>query len=408
MTPTGIDRVDTAYAYHLADLHGALHCGLHYGVRAPHAFSPAKVGALAANQLKTWKSNDQSDAGLLLEETEAFLRCEDGDLRQPTRIAAAKRPPQDNRRLALTTWRNRLWRERDIEIPKGAVYLNVAQHFLEVPFFLRWLDSRPDIRPVFFLHDLLPIDYPEYFPAERKIRFPRILSTALKHAKALIVTCEATRERIARHLRDNGHRSIPIHVGPLPADDAFHDIRPVRSSAEKPFVMTIGTVEPRKNHLGLLHLWRRFAEQAVDAPKLLMVGHIGWENEGVIDMLDRCAALRGRVLLVSGLPDSAYRPLLGRARAVLAASFAEGYGIPVVEALTGGTPVIASDIPVFREVTQGLAEFHNPLDGPAWQGAILRLVDKTKAEEARARVSRFSPPTWEGYFDDLISFLHRL
>ena len=172
--------------------------------------------------------------------------------------------------------------------------------------------------------------------------------------------------------------------------------------------MTIGTVEPRKNHLGLLHLWRRFAEHNIEAPKLLMVGHMGWENEGVIDLLDRCAALRGRVLLVSGLPDSACRDLLTRTRALLAASFAEGYGIPVVESLTCGTPVIATDIPVFREVTQGLGAFLDPLDGPAWQREILGLMEEGPARLARLRASRFSPPTWERYFDDLVSFLHRL
>lgn len=277
-----------------------------------------------------------------------------------------------------------------------------------MPFFLRWLEARPDLVPVFFLHDLLPIDYPEYFPPERKLRFPRILSTALRYAKALIVTCEATRDRIARHVRDNGHRSIPIHVGALPADDAFHRLERSPPSSETPFVMTIGTVEPRKNHLGLLHLWRRFAEQNIEAPKLVMVGHIGWENEGVLDLLDRCAALRGRVLLASGLSDAAYRALLARTRGVLAASFAEGYGIPVVEALTCRTPVIATDNDVFREVTQGLADFVDPLDGPAWQRAILSLMEDGQNEQAQVRASRFIAPTWDRYFDDLVSFLHRL
>lgn len=367
------------------------------------------VSELAGNQLRNWKSQDFALGDPLQEQIETFLRSEAGDITQPTRIAAQGRAPRDNRRLALTRWRYRTWRERDIKIPQGAVYLNIAQHFLEVPFFLRWLDARPDLKPVFLLHDLLPIDYPEYFPAERKTRFPRILSTALRHAKALIVTCEATRERIARHLRDNGYRSIPIHIGHLPADDAFHHLqRRGAHSTAAPFMMTIGTLEPRKNHLGLLNLWRRFAEQNVSAPKLVMLGHIGWENEGVLDLLDRCAALRGRVLLVSGLSDFAYRHLLTRTQAVLAASFAEGYGIPVVEALTSGTPVIATDIPVFREVTQGLGDFCDPLDGLAWQRAILQFMDSRSSEEACKRSSRFIAPTWTRYFDDLVSFLERL
>ncbi len=408
LTPSGIDRVDTAYAHHLANRRGVIHAGLHYGLRGPHLYPRDRVAALADRQLEAWKSQDVGAADPLLPQIEAFLAGGEG-APATTRIEGPRLTPPQNRRLALQTLGHRLYRQMGADVPRGAIYVNVAQHFLEVPFLFRWLARRPDVMPVFFLHDILPIEYPEYFPAERKVRFPRILSTALTRGRALIVTCETTGERIRRYARDHGYDPVPVHVAPLPADDAFHRRpTPVQPVDDVPFVMAIGTVEPRKNHLLLLNLWRRFAERSLAAPKLLIVGQIGWNNEMVLDMLDRSPGLRGRVLQVSGLSDAACRQLLVRSRALLAASFSEGYGIPLVEALTGGVPVICSDIPVFREITQGAAEFCHPLDGPVWERAILRHMNLAHAEAARSGTASFRPPTWERYFDDLIAFLSRL
>lgn len=91
-------------------------------------------------------------------------------------------------------------------------------------------------------------------------------------------------------------------------------------------------------------------------------------------------------------------------------SFAEGYGLPVVEALSLGTPVIASDIPVFREITQGCALLRHPLDGPGWLQAIMALSDlgSSAAIEARERARAFHAPSWPAYFERVDAFLASL
>ena len=91
-------------------------------------------------------------------------------------------------------------------------------------------------------------------------------------------------------------------------------------------------------------------------------------------------------------------------------SFAEGYGLPLVEALTLGTPVIATDAPVFREVTQGCAIYRSPIDGVGWSNAVESLVepDTPASLEARFLASRFRPVAWTDYFDDIRRFLTSL
>ena len=91
--------------------------------------------------------------------------------------------------------------------------------------------------------------------------------------------------------------------------------------------MCLGTIEPRKNHLLLLHLWRELAEALGDAaPKLLLIGRRGWENENILDLLERCPALQGKVMEYAGLPDAAVAGLLPGARALLFPPFAGGFG----------------------------------------------------------------------------------
>jgi glycosyltransferase involved in cell wall biosynthesis len=117
--------------------------------------------------------------------------------------------------------------------------------------------------------------------------------------------------------------------------------------------------------------------------------------------------LRPHVAEVSGLTTEGLRRLIAGARAVLSPSFEEGYGLPVVEALAEGTPVVASDIPVFREISQGRALFLDPTDGPGWRRAIGELADSRSAlgEGLLGAARGFAAPAWPDYFREFEAFL---
>ena len=92
------------------------------------------------------------------------------------------------------------------------------------------------------------------------------------------------------------------------------------------------------------------------------------------------------------------------ALAVLMPSFAEGYGIPVVEALSLGTPVICADIPVFREISQNRALLKSPIDGRGW----LEAPDSALREKYAEKAHKFKAPTWDNYFRNVQNFLATL
>ena len=126
-------------------------------------------------------------------------------------------------------------------------------------------------------------------------------------------------------------------------------------------------------------------------------------------MLERCEALAPHVAEVCDLDSRALADLIAGARAVLAPSFEEGYGLPIVEALALGTPVIATDTPAAREVSQGRARLLAAIDGEGWMREIERLAsDEAYYASLRARAAGFVAPNWRDYFASLDEFIATL
>jgi glycosyltransferase involved in cell wall biosynthesis len=141
-----------------------------------------------------------------------------------------------------------------------------------------------------------------------------------------------------------------------------------------------------------------------------VIGARGWENEHIIDLLERCPGLHRHVIEVSGLPTPGVKRLLLGARALLMPSFGEGFGLPVVEALAAGVPVIASDIAVFHEIGGGRLITIDPTDGPGWRAAICAFasVDSQEREALLARNADYVAPEWSSFFAGIEDFVLNL
>lgn len=412
--PSGIDKVDQAYAAHFAER--PCRSAVHYGFRSARVHDASTIAPLVQASLDRWSAVSANDdvayariyerlTGIGPTPGDPATACAAGP---PSGLGGRRRNTRLSRRLHQIGWRLAPGRE---VLPHGSIYLNVAQHAFEYPSFFSWLEERPDVLAVFVVHDLLPLDWPEYFRPGYKARFLRRVETIQKYAGAVVTTSRAVAERIGRAYTDAGRNPVPIHVEPLPSTLPTIGVAPGAgrdaSLSAVPYFVILGTIEPRKNHLLLLNVWRRLAEELASPPRLVVIGNRGWENEQVVDVLDRSALVRPHVIEYAGLGDHGLARIIENARALLIPSFAEGYGLPIVEALTLHTPVIAADIPVFREVSQGKALFKHPLDGPGWKQTILELSDTTSrlATEGRRLAEAFAPPTWDGYFSGVRAFL---
>jgi glycosyltransferase involved in cell wall biosynthesis len=368
-TPTGIDRIELAYAEHLTARIGD------------------RLGFVAMNALGEIVPLHARYGRLLVD---ALSRC--------------WRDPDDSGRMArrlgmLTRMSGLMPGQRLRPGVRGdgrPVYLLVSHQNLHRAARLARFKASTGAAFLCFVHDLIPMDYPEYArPGQAERHRQRI---------------QATADSLAPHLARLGRR-IPVLVAHPGAEFGAPGPAAPAVTEAAPYFVCIGTIEPRKNHLLLLHLWRHLAaNRALPAPRLVLVGQRGWENENIVDIIDRCSAIAGLLEEHNTLPDRELRPLLGGARALLCPAFVEGYGLPIAEALALGVPVICSDIPVFREVGGAIPEFLDPLDGLGWLQAIRDYSEPGSSRRAAqlARLPAWRAPRWEPHIDSVIELIEQL
>jgi glycosyltransferase involved in cell wall biosynthesis len=284
----------------------------------------------------------------------------------------------------------------------AAVYLLVSHRHLDRQTALTRALRRSGAAFVPLIHDLIPLEFPEYGRPGEAARHRCRMATVARLADGVVVNSAATAAALVPYLTP-GPR---IHVAPLGVAAPVLHI-PAEAS-DRPYFICVGTIEPRKNHLLLLHLWRRLiALQGDLAPRLLIVGRRGWENENVLDLLDRCSALSGHVVELGTVSDNRLARLLRGARALLMPSFAEGFGLPVAEALTHGTPVLCSDLPALREAGGEVPEYLDPLDTPAWQKAIADYSseDSPRRDAQIDRLPGWRSSSWDTHVGSVLTFV---
>jgi glycosyltransferase involved in cell wall biosynthesis len=386
LAPSGIDRVEAAYARRWLDAPANTVTFVARGPRSGYAAVPRSMVADLADRLDVaWSGGPDAAAAL----------------RGARRIGM----------LALARMMVGRGRAKVAEVlarERRTMFLLVSHRLMEQPEPIAEL-RRAGAAFIPLVHDLIPATHPEYARPGVAMQHLQRLETVAALADAIIVNSAATAAVVRPHLvRQDA--PPPLLVAPLGIGrPALATVAPEAGAV--PYFVVIGTIEPRKNHLLLLHLWREFAAKwGAAAPRLVLVGRRGWENENVLDLLERCTLLRGLVHEAGSLPDPEVATLLAGSRALLFPSFAEGYGLPLAEALAAGAPAICSDIAALREVGGAVPEYLDPLDGAAWR----RLVLDYAAPDSRARAAQLArlrgwrAPAWSDHFAAVDGLLARV
>jgi glycosyltransferase involved in cell wall biosynthesis len=370
--PTGIDRVELAYAKHLA------------------AFAPGHVSF----------TGHWGRLGLLPDRrAAAFIAALDA-VWSGTAVdnAARERTRRLARRLRtdiLFGGEARLYRRARAR-GGAAVYLLVSHHGLVWPAPLFRFKRRTGARLVCLVHDLIPISHPQYGRWGDAWRHRRRMDAVARLADRVIVNSAGTAVALERHLAAAGGKP-PIRVAPLGLDLPRPQSPPAAAS---PYFVCIATIEPRKNHRLLIEVWRRLAARGGAAPRLVLIGRRGRRSGVVVAALERPEPLRHLVDEHNALPDAAVAGLVAGAKALVYPSFAEGFGLPVAEALALGVPVLCSDLPELRELGGDVPEYLDPRDRRAWHAAVIdyAAAQSPRREAQLARLRHWQPPSWEAHF----------
>lgn len=243
------------------------------------------------------------------------------------------------------------------------------------------------------VYDLLPITNPRWFTFKLKRNFSRWLRVVARQSDAILAISDAIATQMAQWLREDGEvdREVPIHklqlANDIPASLPNHGLPDCAPATfewmkRKPTVLMVGTIEPRKGYTEALAafdwLWRR----AGNSPQLLVVGRPGWKTRMVQNMLRRRSGLDGPFLWLESVSDEFLQGLYDHADGLLVTSKGEGFGLPLIEAIAHGCPVLARNLPVFRELAQpGITFFDD--DRRASLGAVIaQWLAAPKAVEA--------------------------
>ena len=231
------------------------------------------------------------------------------------------------------------------------------------------------------VYDLLPVTHPEYFRPRLTNRYSTCLKLALQQGDRFLAisrhTCEALKGHAAA-LRVRTEDAAAFESFRLGAQlDRVGGDSKVRSALARVLegdeatrsYLTVGTLEPRKNHALLLDAFER-VWQTRPQTRLVIVGRFGWMSNDLVKRILHHPQYSRSLFLFTNLVDSELEYCYRNSRAFIFPSLAEGFGLPVVEALQHGLPVMASDIPIHREVVGDFCAYFDPRDPASLAGLI--------------------------------------
>ncbi len=299
------------------------------------------------------------------------------------------------REIPLTDdWMARLWQRLHLPLPAELV-TGPADYFYSPDFVLPPLRRRT--RALLTVHDLSFLRYPETFtPALR-----RYLETAVPRSVAradhILADSEATRQDLITLLHAPPDRVSVLYSGvaprfsPEPTFDERNYLQEKYDLDTAPYILAVGTVQPRKNYLNLMQACDPLAARRPLA--LVIVGRPAWLSEPIL-----AAAAERPYVRQLGFVDDGDLPALYRQATLLAfPSLYEGFGLPPLEAMACGTPTVSSDVSSIPEVIGDAGLLVPPEDVAGWSAALERLLDDPllRQQLRRAGLARAAEFTWE-------------
>lgn len=295
--------------------------------------------------------------------------------------------------------------EQDTLVILGAFwgYMNTVDRFLE--------SKRRGARIGCYIYDLIPITHPEYCDAALAREFALALAEAVQVADFFLTISEFTAKTLRAFLEQHGHAEVPVSPVPLahmltgkPSTSPTWP-KGLERLGDRDFALYVSTIEGRKNHIYVLHVWRRLIELGVDVPDLVFVGRMGWRTDGLREILSGNKGLSRRVHIVHDLTDREMTSLYRRCLFTVFTSFVEGWGLPVGESLVNHKPCIASSTSSIPEVGGDYVDYIDPYNVSGGIDVFRRMIEDVGYRESRRKniAERFQCRSWRQVGEDFFS-----
>ncbi len=261
-----------------------------------------------------------------------------------------------------------------------------------------------------FIHDLIQISNPEYVHAEATKVFQQKLIDVLTLANFVLTNSNFVAGNVREYISAHFNFALPIQAVPLATE--FRSFTPGKAEeissdvvevCREPFVLSVATIEIRKNHMYLIRIWERLIKELKGkVPNLVLVGKWGWDIQELRDYIEGCGYLHGTLQILNGASDQDLAYLYRHCLLTAFVSFNEGWGLPVGEALAYGKPCIASNATSIPEVGGRFARYVDPFnlkEGYETFRSILSDPDGLSAWTSEIKAN-FKPKPWNAFSDE--------
>lgn len=290
------------------------------------------------------------------------------------------------------------------EIRLGAIFFDLDAAWmcrLKRSYLLPIL-KKQGVKIIAHVYDIISITHPQYCLQRGVYNFMDFIGAHLQYADAIIVNAQATITELER-LSECLAISLPkCYVVPLGADfktfatanDNDMPQRLVQVIHARPYILMVGTIEPRKNHKLLLEAFDKGLKDL--GYNIIMAGYTGWNMENFTETLMSHPDYNKRIFHFTGLNDLAVNFLYKHAKFLAFCSYTEGFGLPLIEAIMRGTPVIASDISVSREVGGEYCVWFEQDNAESLIAKVVELEkNKEKYSALKTFLHEFKATSWE-------------
>jgi len=303
-----------------------------------------------------------------------------------SKVNMASLPQSENIRYVRTTWAPRqffyMLRRLGLPVPYE-IFLKTRVGFHLFPNFIGWpsLYKTPSAPTI---HDLYYLEYPEQVSRLNQYDLQKLVPKTLRRSSFIIAISQATAKALQSSYPEVQKPVVISHIPPVSMPEISTDDSKVlmkKLGIKGRFVLFLGNIEPRKNLGRLLEAYEMLPENVRNDYALVIAGGKGWKDELILNKLSDMKSLGLNIIQTGYVSEEQKVALYREATVFVLPSIYEGFGMPLLEAMSNETPVLASDIPVFREVAGDAALYCNPREGKDIAAKLEQLLLDTNLQD---------------------------